>query len=334
MADTNAMLTRIRGLIDTADSLRETNPEAADNYQAKAEQLMVKYRIEEEELLAKDPTAVTPIWGDSLVASRKSPYHTSYFHLFYYIASHTGIKARYELKYGNEGAELRAYTVGYEADLRYAEALFTSAYMVFNSKLEPTVNRSLPEEENIYRLRAAGIERVRIADMIWGMGSRNDKRLLSKVGRVYAAECKRRGEEPMVAGRGVTGAAYREQYAEGFVNTLSMRLRQARDAAGRQGGGLVLHGRSERVQEAFYERFPSERPKPAVEGRGGAVATRCEKCAKSARGACKEHYIPVGRSSGGRDHFSAAAERGRAAGAAAARHVDLGRGGGNSIGGV
>jgi hypothetical protein len=334
MADTNAMLTKIRGLIDTADSLRETNPEAAGNYQAKAEELMVKYRIEEEALLATDPMSVLPIWGDSLVASKASPYHMNYMHLFYYISQHTGIKTRFTWAYGNDGAELRAYTVGYEADLRYAEVLYTSARMVFNQKLEPVVNRSLPEEDNIYRLRAAGIERVRIADMIWGMGSRNDKKLLSKVGRVYAAECKRRGEEPMVAGRGVNGAAYRAQFAEQFVATLSMRLRQARDAAGRQGGGLVLHGRSERVQEAYYERFPQERPKPALAGTGGAVAQRCPKCAKAASGICREHRVPMGRSSKGADPYSAAAVRGRQAGAAAARHVDLGRGGDNSIGGA
>jgi hypothetical protein len=329
------MLTKIRGLIDTADSLRETNPEAAGNYQAKAEELMVKYRVEEEALLATDPTSVSPIWGDILVASERSPYVMNYLHLFHYIGQHTGIRVRFAWAYGSDGKELRAYTVGYEADLRYAEVLYTSARMVFNQKLEPVVNRSLPEEDNIYRLRAAGIERVRIADMIWGMGSRNDKKLLSKVGRVYAAECKRRGEEPMVAGRGVNGAAYRAQFAEQFVATLSMRLRQARDAAGRQGGGLVLHGRSERVQEAYYERFPQERPKPAVEAATSTeVAEKCKACEKSKRGACKEHYIPTGRSSSGPDMYSAAAVRGRQAGAAAARHVDLGRGGDNSIGGA
>jgi hypothetical protein len=88
---------------------------------------------------------------------------------------------------------------------------------------------------------------------------------------------------------------------------------------------MVMHGRQERVTEAFYERFPHLRPKPAVEGAKSAeVAQRCEKCAKAKSGVCNEHRIPVGRVARGRDPFSAAAMRGREAGAAAARHVNLG----------
>ena len=333
MADSNAMLTKVRALLDTADSLADTNPEAAGNYRAKAEELMVKFRIEEEELLAKDPTSVSPLWGDVALCAY-GPFHSQYFQLMYWIAKHCGIEARYEWDWASDGTRtLYARTVGYEADLRYAEALFTSARMVFSDKLEPTLNRSLTEEENIYRLRSAGIERVRIADMLWGLGARHDKKNLSRIGRVYAAECKRRGEEPAVSGRGVTGAAYREEYAKQFVDTLYRRLWQARQAAG-SGGGLVLHGRDERVKEAFFERFPQERPKPVLEGQGGTVATRCDKCAKAKSGVCNEHRIPVGRAPRGRDPYSAAAMRGREAGAAAARHVNLGRGGNNTIGGA
>jgi len=326
MADSNAMLTKVRGLLDTADSLTDSNPEAAANYRAKAEELMVKFRIEEEELLAKDPTSISPLWGDVAICGY-SPFRDQYLHMFHYIAQHCGIQVAYDWAYPDGKATLYARTVGYEADLRYAEALFTSARLVFSERLEPTVNRSMTEEENIYRLRSAGIERVRIADMLWGLGSREDKTKLAKIGRVYKSECKRRGEEPAVAGRGVNGAAYREMYAEQFVDTLRSRLWQARQSAG-SGRGLVLHGRDERVKEAFYERFPDRRPKPEVEaGTGTEIAERCERCAKAKSGVCRQHHLPTPRMNRGRDPYSAAARRGREAGAAAARHVNLGRGG-------
>jgi hypothetical protein len=330
MADSNAMLTKVRGLLDTADSLADSNPEAAANYRAKAEELMVKYRIEEEELLAKDPTSVSPLWGDVPLVGY-SPFQAQYHHMFYYIARHCGIEAHYEWAYPEGKATIYARTVGYEADLRYAEALFTSARLVFSERLEPSVNRSLSEEENIYRLRSAGIERVRIADMIWGLGSRNDKKLLGKIGRVYKAECLKRGEQPAVAGRGVSGAAYREMYAEQFVATLRDRLWRARQSAG-AGGGLVLHGRDQRVKEAFYERFPQYAPKPELDAATSTeVAERCDKCAKAKSGVCREHHVPTARVSRGRDPFSAAAMRGREAGANAARAVNLGRSGTGSL---
>jgi hypothetical protein len=330
----NPKLATVRALLDKAEA--STFPDEAATYRAKAEELMVKYRIEEEQLIASDPVSMKPLWGDTPVVRYDSPFVNNYHHLFHYIATHCGVL--YEAQWGRDSNGERmlfARTVGYESDLRYAEALFTAARMVFADKLEPTINRSLPEEDNIYRLRAAGIERVRIADMVWGMGSRNDKRLLSKVGRVYAAECKRRGEEPMVAGRGVNGAAYREQYAEQFVSTLRGRLYQARADVAKSGGLPELHGRKERIQEAMYERFPYLRPKPAVEGsgEGKAVAQRCEKCQKAKSGWCRDHRPSYSRGTAGRDPYSAAAERGRAAGAAAARHVDLGPGGRKSVGG-
>lgn len=329
MADSNAMLAKIRAMLDKADSTEF--PEEAATYRAKAEELMVKYRIEEEELLAKDPTSVSPLWGDVALVGY-SPFQESYLHMFHYIAQHCGIKVAYEWAYPEGRATIYARTVGYEADLRYAEALFTSARLVFSERLEPSVNRSLSEEENIYRLRSAGIERVRIADMIWGLGSREDKTKLGRIGRIYKAECKRRGEEPALAGRGITGAAYREMYAEQFVDTLRSRLWQARQSAG-AGGGLVLHGRDDRVKEAFYERFPDRRPKPEVEaGTGTEVAERCEKCAKNKSGTCREHPpVARGRAPRGRDPYSAAAMRGREAGANAARAVHLGRSGTGSL---
>lgn len=329
----NAKLATVRALLDKAEAT--TFPEEAASYRAKAEQLMVKYRIEEEQLIASDPTSVQPVYGDTPLCFRSSPYWQQYSELFYYIARHTGIQVRQAWEMGEGGYQIIARTVGYESDLRYAEALFTAARMVFTEKLEPTVNRSLTDQENVYRLRSAGMERVNIADILWGSGSRFDKSKLSLIGRMYKKECEQRGEQPAVSGRGVTGKAYREQYAQQFVGTLASRLYQARAAAAADGGLPELHGRKERVQEAFYTRFPDLRPRPVAGELGSdkAPVQQCQKCVKSKRGACNEHYVPMTRGTSQSNPFSAAAVRGRAAGAAAARHVDLGPAGRGKIGG-
>jgi hypothetical protein len=324
----NGKLATVRALLDTADSYEaEGNSEASASYRAKAEQLMKKYRIDQEEALAINPTIAEPIAVELDLVGYGSQYKSQYAVMFWYIAKHCGVQHYCRYVYTEQGYTLRVHVVGYEEDVRYAEMLFTSARMVFTERLEPKVNPQFSDQVNAYRLRSAGIERVRIAEMMWG---NTDKVFLGRVGRLYKAECAERGEEPMLSGRGVTGKAYREQYAEQFVNTLSGRLWQARQAAG-EGGGLVMHGREERIREAFYRFYPDQRPKPALPT---ADKPECEKCAKSKRGACRDCYVPMGRSSNGPDYNSVAAERGRMAGATAARSVELNRGGGRAgIGG-
>ena len=334
---TQGMLAKIRGLLDTAESLRaQGNEAAADTYEAKAHALREKYAVEEEALIASDPTSVLPIYAEITLVGTGSPFQQEYVNMFHYVAKHCGIRKVYEWKHTpGQGYAVTACVVGYESDIRYAELIYTNARLVFMEKLEPKVLPHLSEQVNVYRLRAAGIERVRISDLLWG---NREKANLSKVGRLYKAECKARGEEALLAGRGVTGKVYREQYATEFVWTLDRRLRRAQDSAGQYGGGLVLHGRADRVDEAFYERYPHLRPKPAI---AQATEQQCERCAaakkrkKDQSATCKDHapwkptkadYARAAR------HHSPAAVRGRAAGSAAAAHVELNRAGNEGIG--
>lgn len=330
---TQGMLGKIRGLLDTAESLRaQGNEAAADTYEAKAKALRDKYAVEEEALIAKEPTSILPVYEEIVVAARGSAFQQEYVNMFHYVALHCGIRQVYEWKHDGEAYKVTACVVGYESDIRYAELLYTNARLVFNEKLEPRVNPALSEQVNVYRLRGAGIERVRVAQTMWG---NRDKANLAKVGRLYKAECKARGEEALLSGRGVTGAVYREQYATEFVWTLDRRLRRAQDSAGQYGGGLVLHGRAERVDEAFYERYPHQRPKPALPV-GDATPTPCEACAAARKrksddsATCKAHkpWKPTKADMARAErHHSPAAVRGRQAGATAAAHVELNRAG-------
>ena len=329
--DSKDMLGKVRALLDTAESLRaQGNEAAADTYEAKAHALRDKYALQEEELIAKEPTSVLPVYEEIVVVGPGSPFQQTYVNLFHYVAKHAGVRKVFEWKNKpGQGYVVTACVVGYESDIRYAELIYTNARMVFAEKLEPKVLPHLSEQENVYRLRAAGIERVRVAERMWG---NREKANLSKVGRLYKAECAKRGEEALLSGRGVTGAVYREQYADEFAWTLDKRLRRAQDAAGQFGGGLVLHGRKERVDEAFYERYPDQRPKPALPK---GEDKPCEACAKAKSGYCKAHkpYTPTAADKRRAErYYSAAAQRGRSAGAAAAAHVELNRTGKEGIG--
>lgn len=329
---TASMLSKVRSLLDLAE--HEGTPAAeAELARSRAEAIMAKYRIDVDELLGSKTLAEgvlmpTPVPFTVQVA-RKGPFTQHYAWLWGQVVVHVGLRSK--TKWAHKDGEWHwvAEGVGFEADVQYGEMLYTAARMAFSDRLEPKLDPNAEDQVNVYRLRSAGIERIRIADIMWG---NTDKVFLARVGRMYKAECANRGEEPALSGRGVTGAAYREAYAEEFTDEFARRLRMARSG----GSGLALGNREQVLNEAFYARFPDMRPKAELDASEEYVDPRstCDKCKASKRGACKEHYIPMGSAPKGRDPYSAAAMRGRSSGAAAARTVDIGRSGRTgSIGG-
>lgn len=304
---------------------------AAANYRAKAEDLMRQFRIEEESLIASDPTSVEPISINIDVCEYGSPFYGQYGSLFRDVAYHTGLRCR--LTWGKSeahgGYTLIAQCVGYESDVRYAQYLFASARLVFAERIEPKIKPELSDAENCYRLRSAGIERNRIAHELWGASMGSDgAHAHGKVGKLYKEASIARGEDPKLNGRSINAKTFREVYANSFVTHLDRRLRDARMAADSVGGALNLHGRQERVDEAFYQRFPDARPVA-----GGAVVKSepCDPCkrTKHSSGKCKAHrpYEPTQADEARwyRQNYSATALAGKSAGKDAARAVELDR---------
>lgn len=251
----NAVLKKVQNLLDLAD--RDTTPPAeAANARAKAEAMMLKYRIEESQLAeqAEVPSFV-PIVHQMRICPWLSPFRQQYYSLAYWIANHAGV--RVVLKSGTDNWLLEM--VGYESDIRYAEMLYTSARTIFGARLEPAVDPKLNDMQNVYRLRNAGIERNRIAQMMWGLDTHAAH---AKVGKLYKLACEELSEDAVVAGRRVNAKTYRKEYADQFVTTMYLRLSEARNAADSPAGTLVLASRSEKVDEAFYERYPDHRPRP------------------------------------------------------------------------
>lgn len=255
------MMRKITGLLAVADDPATTD-EAAATYRAQAEKLMRKYRIEETELiqsggLAHEVTKPGSKWIDLCPA--ESPYYNTYWNIMVYIAQHVGCRIKY--KWGTNPDtgvySLGAMLVGFEADIRFAEVLYQNARIVFADRMEPKVDPSLSDEDNVYRLRSAGIERIKIAKMM-GYGDTNSA--TAKVTNMYKRACKARGEDPALTGRGTSVQAFREAYQQGFTGELWSRLYKARNAADDNSGALVLANRKDLVDEAFYSLFPSERP--------------------------------------------------------------------------
>lgn len=277
--DLNAMMAKIQGLLAKADSTEY--PEEATALRAKAEELMRKYRIEEEHLIATDQVEIRPevhtFWlGPYYDATRGSAgggrrgsgagfsFYNEWFSLAYAAARHAGARMHYRWSKNPDTNEHGIYAVfvGYSGDLRLAELIYTNARIVFGERLEPKADPSLSDRVNAYRLRSAGITRDRVAKLIWGETSHARA---AQVGAWYKEECAARGETPALDGRGINAALYRNEFAREFVDELDRRLRAARDAADSMGGSLVLAGRAERIDEAFYNEFPELRPQPKTD---------------------------------------------------------------------
>jgi hypothetical protein len=334
----------IAGLIANAED-EANSDEARANYRAKAEAMMREYRVSEEEALATEGGSLNVPVLDSITVMERwatsNPLRAEYWRMWGVIAKHCGVRTigQYEGSRYAEDSSLLGMAVGYAGDIKYAKMLFTTARLVFMTRIDARVDPSLSDEENCYFMRNSGMKRNEIASALWG-SAKDDGAAHGKVQRLYLAECVRREETPRVSGRGIQVNVYREAYARGFVNNLSDRLMRARDAADRADGGLVLHGRQERVDEAFYQEFPKQRPatpeeEAAADARAAAywaeqaeLERNCPKCAK-AKGKCREHapsYISAAQSRKlDRQYHGPEAQAGRRAGEAASRIVDLGR---------
>jgi len=312
MANLDVILNKISGLLNVAED-PATPPEAAATYRAKAEELMRKYRIEQEQLLAQDATAVEPILSIIDLCRIRSTRYAYWYSVFIgQIAEHCGVKVHTNNYFHpTEGWINQAALVGYEGDVRYAEYLFNAARLVFINRIDVNPDPSLSDAVNVFRLRSAGWNRYEIADALWGS---RDATHTTRATKMYRAECARRGVEEMVAGRGVNVKTFRFGFANGFRNGLHAQLREARDGADSLGGAVQLHGREERVAEAFYGFFPQLRP---VE-----IEIQETTPAKKSR---KKGWTQADEARYQRYHYSAEARAGAALGRDAASEVEVDR---------
>lgn len=324
------MMGRIQALLAKAES--STFPEEAATYRAKAEELMRVYRIEEEKLIAEQVTSGEPIWRDVPLATYESPWETVISSMFWNIASFCGVQGMTEYDKIDGVWKFIGRVVGYDMDIRLLEMIFSSARLAFLARMEPEYDATLSAEENIYRLRGSGMDRQRVALLVFGQKGHQEG---IKVGKVFRAECERRGEVDGVSGRGFNAEAYRTAYADQFRTVIRRRLREASDAADSTGGSLVLPQRAERIREALYARYPSMRPetpeqREAREARHAAAEAALTPEERAQRDkdrkaiARRSGWTKADQAKWNRIH-GAGSERARAAGEEAARSVDFNR---------
>lgn len=321
------IMRRVAALLAQADHAN-TSVTEAETFRAKAEALMIQYRISEATLAQGQPggDVLLPVWRTWDVCDYASEYRRHYRSLASSVLAHFELRGVFNLRHDEGTSTYVVEACGYDSDLRMAEGLYTACRLAFAGKLEPRYDSTLSDQVNAYVMRSAGMEGVRIAEAIYGtkQGEPKWKANCQKVRKLFRVEAEARGEDPSVLlGAGNNMKSFREDYATGFANELYYRLRQMRMSRGDNSqGGLVLASRAERVQEAFYERFPEYRPSSGSSQPYVAPNHGCAKCAKAKSGYCREHgwLKPSQARSTERSTNMAAYNRGQSA----AGQVDLG----------
>lgn len=316
------MMRKVQGLLATAESYDETNPETAANYRANAERIMVKYRIEQEDLIKQGGVQTEQFavqYHDVTAYAMGSEFADTYRSLLGYMARHTGCRLVWHGYVSDPETNTmfrNGVLIGYEADIRYAEALYLNARLVFADRMEPKKDPALSDEDNVYRMRMAGMERSRIG-LAMGWGGEGTKGP-GKATTMFKRACKARGEDASaLLGKGNNVKNFRSVYVDEFTTAIWYRLWDARNAIEKETGGIVLHGRSERVDEAVYERWPHLRPVPMERSIGEEPKRSAARIAADERRWQKEAEKRAAK------RYTKAGRAGASAGRAAADEVSI-----------
>lgn len=314
------ILRKVKALLAQAEDRQTANPAEAAAYRAKAEDLMKRYRIEEESLIAKDQFSIVPVLRTFQIVRYGWEFSGWMATLFSQVMTNVGAEYKETYEQDDNGQYyMVGKAVGYDSDLRYADLLWQSVRLAFISHLTPEVDPKLSDAENIYRLRSSGIARKDVAEKLWGKWTHANS---AKVGKVYKEECAKRGETPALDGKGIHLKDFREVYAREFVYRVWDRLSIAKDASMAKGGLPELSGRADRVKEKFWEHFPEMKPKPIVHVPVEDAPT--EEAVKS-RKRLAYHETRAYKEKIRRQYDSPAARAGAAAGRSAGDKVDISR---------
>ena len=148
------LLRKIRGLMDTADSLEAIgHSEAAQNHRNKADNLMTMYAIEEFELAAQGENngKQAPEIREYQYGDMPREISEEMTQIFYAVATHCRCKVGW---FGWSKSKI----VGYPADLEYLDVLFTGIRMHMSANVRPTPGREMGYEGSLAILKGSGMK--------------------------------------------------------------------------------------------------------------------------------------------------------------------------------
>ena len=257
-----SILKKVRALLDKAESTSFS--EERDAFLNKADDLMLKYAIEEAELAKagkgakEDPTSTRVV-----VCMANNPLRESLVDIISAVAEHNRCRIVFYGLRSNKTSDLpiTAVIVGFPSDLDYVEMLYTSLTLQLANELEPKPKASQSEMENVTDMKAAGLTWERIVQLLGYEYETEDGKPTPDRQRIifgWRKYIKEHGESSQLMNN--NPKTYQRSYAVGFVvevreRLYKMRQRQSEEVA-TGSKALVLADRSREVDDLLKELFP------------------------------------------------------------------------------
>jgi hypothetical protein len=256
-------LRKIRAILDKANN---TNfGEERDAFLQKADDLMLKYAIEEAELELLKPAheREKPEVRTIDICSADSPIRDALVNMGSSIARHargkpvfTGLSSPRKYK-----LPIKMKVVGFPSDLDYVEMLFTSLMIQMSGDLEPKPDPLLSYPENLAMLKDSGLKWERIHELLENGGITNRGPWERRVGVKFTADYRKFCEDTGHERNMTSPITYQKNFTAGFASRIASRLeeiRKVQDQHKEQGSqALVLFDRKGEVDDAFRKEFPS-----------------------------------------------------------------------------
>jgi uncharacterized protein DUF2786 len=260
------MLKRVQDLLSRAAST-DFAPEA-ESCRDKANELMMRYSIEEFELVQQGQDRPKPVFrkvGASWMVAYDLPYEvrSSLYQIFHACAQYSRTMVAPSGTAGWDGDEYKLGIVGTEADIDYLELMFTSLYMECVMRMAPSVNKNRPMIENLVALKEVGHKWAYIGEELYRIGQL-DQPYTRNTGvrftKLYSDYCKKHGRDQVK----ISPEVFKRSFINGFTYGVRAKLQEMMEANDRQfeteGAGIVLRDMRHDVAEFFAAMFPPPPP--------------------------------------------------------------------------
>jgi hypothetical protein len=290
--DLNDVLRKVRQLVSKAEH-QSTPKDEADLARKMADALMLKYQIDEIEAEKARPISQHQKPSKIEVSLATNSDVSGYvITLAEIVARHCRCLIRPYSRYDHTEHMWMANIYGFESDLRYYEILYTTLRLHMIGAILPKPDPRKSLEDNAYVLHNAGLNWIGIAEEYgWYQVARQpgdtskamyennqfpgERRTFARAVAIHEAAykraCEARGEKPIKIPPG--GAkTFRLSAAQGYVNRLSARLREAREGR-HTGAEVILRSRIDDLRMFFRQDNP-DLFKPAIETDAEPVRVR------------------------------------------------------------
>lgn len=244
------VMKKVAALIAQAEST-EFSAER-DAFRAKADDLMLRYAIEEAEIaMADGGQARVTVRNERVnVAGPDSPYREELVDMMALVARHARCQLVFHGYTDKAMYPVEATLVGMDADLEYVKMLFNSLRLQLASELEPKWDPAKSLRRNVFAMRTAGLGWNRL-EKLCGLPPGGKAR------QIYYEACDALGQEP----KRINSKTVKRNFARGFVVEIGNRLRSIRRAQEEQstasGNALVLV--RDQVADEMKTLFPNVR---------------------------------------------------------------------------